>query len=84
MRRLHFLSAYTAVFGGILSRPSKLEIDLALDDRKIDLVEEGVDVALRKGDLADSLMTVRLIGQSARHVVGTKENLQGLGAQDTC
>lgn len=31
-------------------RPT-LEIDLKLDDRNVDLLEEGPDVALRMGDL---------------------------------
>jgi DNA-binding transcriptional LysR family regulator len=54
-----------------LSRHPKLEIDLVLDDRNIDLLEEGMDVALRMGSLADSAMTARRIGRSPRLVVGT-------------
>jgi DNA-binding transcriptional LysR family regulator len=56
-----------------LSRHPKLEIDLTLDDRNIDLVEEGMDVALRMGSLADSAMTARRLGRSPRLVVGTPE-----------
>jgi DNA-binding transcriptional LysR family regulator len=48
-----------------------LEIDLALDDRDIDLVEEGIDISLRMGKLADSTLTARKIGESSRHIVAT-------------
>ena len=37
----------------------KVEIDLRLNDRTIDLIEEGVDVAVRIGDLADSRLLSR-------------------------
>ncbi len=42
-----------------------------LDDRNIDLIETGSDVALRMGDLADPALTARKIAQSRRLVVGT-------------
>lgn len=54
-----------------MSRHPNLELDLKLDDRNIDLLEEGLDVALRMGSLADSAMTARRIGRSPRLVVGT-------------
>jgi DNA-binding transcriptional LysR family regulator len=48
-----------------------LHMEIVLDDRKIDLVEEGIDVSLRIGQLADSSLTARRIGQSRRLVVGS-------------
>jgi len=48
-----------------------LDMEIILDDRPIDLIEEGIDVSLRMGDLADSSLTVRKIGQARRLVVGT-------------
>ncbi|WP_034296612.1 LysR family transcriptional regulator [Herbaspirillum sp. RV1423] len=48
-----------------------LNIDVVLDDRHIDMLEEGIDVALRMGTLSDSDMTARKIAQSPRSVVGT-------------
>ncbi|HXZ09590.1 MAG TPA: LysR family transcriptional regulator [Paraburkholderia sp.] len=47
-----------------------LTIEAILDDRNIDLIEEGVDVAFRMGRLADSAATARRIGVSRRMVLG--------------
>src|ERR1700739_672238 len=55
-----------------LARHPDLEIEVVLDDRNIDLVQEGIDVGLRMGRLLDSSLTARRIA-SARHVVlGTR------------
>jgi DNA-binding transcriptional LysR family regulator len=48
-----------------------LTLDVVLDDRLIDLVEEGVDLALRMGSLDDSSLTARKISSAPRHVLGT-------------
>lgn len=48
-----------------------LSIDVVLNDRNVDLVEEGIDVALRMGVLPDSGMTARRIAQGRRSVIGT-------------
>ena len=47
-----------------------LTLDVVLDDRVIDLVEEGVDLALRMGSLDDSSLTARKISSAPRHVLG--------------
>ena len=49
-----------------------LTMDVILDDRVIDLVEEGVDVALRMGSLEDSSsLTARKLASIPHYVVGT-------------
>jgi DNA-binding transcriptional LysR family regulator len=55
-----------------LQRHPDLEIEVLLDDRNVDLVQEGIDVALRMGrQLADSSLTVRRIASAPYVVVGT-------------
>ncbi|RQZ16269.1 LysR family transcriptional regulator [Burkholderia sp. Bp9017] len=76
---LHVLPALDA----LMSRHPQLEIDLRLDDRNIDLLEEGLDLALRMGSLADSTMTARRIGRSPRLVVGTPEYFGRAGVPTT-
>jgi len=65
--RLHVLPSLKT----FLDRHPGLQIDITLDDRNIDLLEEGMDVALRMGTLDDSSMTARRIASSPRLVVGT-------------
>src|SRR5258708_6985899 len=49
----------------------ELDLEVVLDDRQIDLVQEGIDVALRMGKLMDSTLTARRIGRCKRLVLGT-------------
>jgi DNA-binding transcriptional LysR family regulator len=46
-------------------RHPKVVVDLRLSDRFIDLVEEGIDVAVRIGDLADSRLLSRKLAPHA-------------------
>jgi len=49
-----------------------LTLDVVLDDRIIDLIEEGVDIALRMGPLADSTsLSARKLASGPHHVLGT-------------
>ncbi|RWD59860.1 MAG: LysR family transcriptional regulator [Mesorhizobium sp.] len=43
------------VLFGISSRFPELTIEISFNDRRVDLIEEGIDVAVRMGDLDDSL-----------------------------
>jgi DNA-binding transcriptional LysR family regulator len=56
-----------------------LEIEVLLDDRNIDLVEAGIDIALRMGTLTDSALTARKIGRSRRLVFGSPAYLAQAG-----
>jgi DNA-binding transcriptional LysR family regulator len=47
-----------------------ISVDLNLTDERIDLVREGVDVALRLGPLTDSSMKLHALGKSHRLMVG--------------
>ncbi|HEY2534709.1 MAG TPA: LysR family transcriptional regulator [Xanthobacteraceae bacterium] len=54
-----------------LARYPQLEMEVVLDDRNIDLVHEGIDVALRMGRLADSTLTARRIASGRQVVLGS-------------
>ena len=66
-----------------LDRHPDLSIDVVLDDRVIDLLSEGIDVALRTGTLADSNMTARKLAQGRRSVVATPAYLAAHGTPRT-
>jgi DNA-binding transcriptional LysR family regulator len=54
-------------------------VDLSLTDERVDLVREGVDVALRLGPLSDSSMKLRALGQSRRLLVAAPDYLAARG-----
>jgi DNA-binding transcriptional LysR family regulator len=62
-----------------LAAHPRLEMEVILDDRNIDLVEAGIDIALRMGTLADSALTARRIAQSRRLVVASPAYLKQAG-----
>ncbi|MBI1207144.1 MAG: LysR family transcriptional regulator [Azospirillum sp.] len=65
--RLHLVPRIPA----FLAQHPDLEMEVVLDDRTIDLVQEGIDVALRMGRLADSTLTARRIASGRSAVLGT-------------
>ena len=77
--RIHVIPCLPA----FLAEHPALDIDVVLDDRNIDLIEAGVDLALRMGDLADSALTARKIGESRRRVVGTPAYFKAKGMPQT-
>ena len=63
-----------------MRRHPDITIDLTFDDRYVNLVELGVDVALRMGRLADSSLGARYLGVNPWVLVGSKAYLAAHGA----
>jgi DNA-binding transcriptional LysR family regulator len=66
-----------------LAAHPELTVEAILDDRDVDLIEEGIDVGFRMGMLADSAMVARKIGQSRRLVLGTPSYFEKAGEPST-
>ena len=66
-----------------LTEHPALDIDVVLEDRDLDLVAAGIDVALLIGRLADSAVTARKIGQCQRRVIGTPAYFEEKGVPQT-
>ena len=62
-----------------LARHPELEMEVVLDDRNIDLVQEGIDVALRMGQLSDFSLTAKRIASGRHVVVGTPAYFERTG-----
>jgi DNA-binding transcriptional LysR family regulator len=77
--RLHVIP-YLPIF---LTEHPALDIGVILDDSDVDPVESGVDVALRLGNLADSALTARKVGQSRALVVGACSYFEAHGVPRT-
>ena len=56
-----------------------LAIDLTLNDRYVDLVQEGIDVAIRFGELSDSEVVARSVGRVMRVCVASPSYLRARG-----
>ena len=66
-----------------LERYPDIEIDLTLTDERIDLLANGVDVAVWLGKLDDSNMVARQLSGSKRLVCGSPKYLQRYGIPTT-
>src|SRR5271165_719991 len=73
--RLHVLP----VVNRVLSEHHALSIRLTLSDRNVHLVDEGVDVAVRIGELADSSLIAIKLGAVSRVLVASPAYLKERG-----
>jgi DNA-binding transcriptional LysR family regulator len=63
----------------LLDRHPELSIDLALSDGMQDLVSEGLDLAVRIGEVDDTALVARRIGTTDRLVLASAEYLERCG-----
>ena len=66
--------------GEFMSIHANLKIELTLNDRFIDPIEEGVDVTVRIGILADSSLIARRLAPARRVLVAAPSYLKKFGA----
>ena len=71
LRLLPLVNSFLAAHPGV-------KIDLRLNDGFVDLVEQGIDVAVRIGELSDSSLAARRIGTSRRVLVASRRYLRTL------
>ena len=64
-------------------RHPNLTVELILDDHVADLVDEGVDVALRLGTLAVATLVARKLGTVSRILVASPDYVATYGSPDT-
>jgi DNA-binding transcriptional LysR family regulator len=69
--------------GAFLDAHPKLQLELVMEDRSINLVAENIDVALWWGTLADSTLVVRKLTQAKRLVVASPGYLARRGVPST-
>lgn len=63
----------------LLARHPALKLDLILSDSFADLVEEGIDLALRIGEVTEAGLTARRIGETRRVTVAAPAYLKARG-----
>lgn len=62
-----------------LDRYPQMQIEMVLNDRNLDLIDEGLDVAVRIGHLQDSSRVARRLGQVSRVTVASPDYLTRRG-----
>ena len=77
--RLHVVPRLPA----FLAKHPALDVDVLLSDGEIDLIEAGIDVALRISPLRDSSLAGRKIAHCQRRVVGTPAFFEANGVPRT-
>ena len=77
--RLHVIPRLPA----FLTEHPALDTEVILDDGDVDPVESGVDLALRLGNLADSALSARKLGQSRALVIGARSYFTTHGVPQT-
>jgi len=77
--RLHLVPK----LGSFLDAHPKVQLELVMDDRMVDLLAENIDVALRLGMLTDSALKARKIAQVERLVVASPSYLARRGVPRT-
>jgi DNA-binding transcriptional LysR family regulator len=61
---------------------AELRVDMRFNDRRVDLLEEGFDLAIRIGDLPDSSLVARRIAQTCTPVCGSDAYLRRRGTPE--
>ncbi|PCI63459.1 MAG: LysR family transcriptional regulator [Kordiimonadales bacterium] len=72
----YFIAPY---LGEFLKLYPEIDIQLDLNNRRVDLISEGYDIVVRVGDLDDSSLMSKKIGQARAHLVASPGYLEQYG-----
>jgi DNA-binding transcriptional LysR family regulator len=64
---------------GLYKKYPKLQVDIAADDRAVDLARDGIDVAIRAGVALNENLVARKIGEHGRKLYATAQYLREFG-----
>jgi DNA-binding transcriptional LysR family regulator len=68
------------IVSAFLNEHPEIQIELTLNDRNLDLIEQGLDLAVRIGGLPDSTLVARQVGSVQRLVVASPRYIAARGA----
>lgn len=71
------------IVNAFIAKYPEVEVELLLLDRVVDLVEEGLDAAVRIGELPDSTLVARALGETRRVVCAAPAYLRRAGIPKT-
>ena len=76
-------STVDPVIDAFLAENSEISIELLLADGYVNIVDEGIDMALRLGSLVDSTLRARSLGQNQRVVCASPDYIARYGEPDS-
>jgi len=71
------------IVNSYLDRYPSMQVELILNDRNLDLIEEGIDVAIRIGQLAENGMVARKVGEVRRILIASRKYLKRRGSPNS-
>lgn len=71
---------FLQVLARFKQRYPEVDLDLDFSDRRVDVIEEGFDAVLRSGEVLDSRLTARCIGEFRMLLVGSPAYFKQRGA----
>lgn len=77
--RLHIVP----LIPGFLKKYPGIEVEMVMEDRVVDLVDEGFDIAIRGGDLPDSSLIARKLATMRYAVCASQHYIEQHGAPQT-
>lgn len=78
-----FAALLCPVLSEFLRTFEQARLEVVFTDRKMDLVGEGIDLAVRVGPLADSTLIARLLGRGQGHLMASPAYLKRFGIPRT-
>lgn len=61
------------ILGGFLSEFPEVSVNMVLNNRYVELVSEGFDMAIRIGEVEDTTLSARKLTETSRRMVGSPE-----------
>lgn len=77
------LRVLTPIITDFLKDYPKTRVNLSLDDRFVEIVAEGYDLAIRVGALEDSALRARRLGETAMGMIAAPDYIARRGAPET-
>lgn len=74
---------FAPVFADMARRNPKLQVQSCYTDRRVDLIAEGFDCAIRVGHLTDSSLLARRVGWTTATYVATPDYIERHGSPET-
>lgn len=77
-----FGSQYVApLLPKFLERHQKVQVDLHMSDRYVDIIEEGMDLAIRIGATGSDSLIVRKFAETSHHLAASPELIEKMGGK---